>query len=404
METIITTSAKFNGDMAVMYPVFWNNQLINRTFSQIRDFIIDDYYKASDMVIYEKKVYKCLAKTYITGIYPNDSQLWELTSINEQGFKISAQKRFRQSLENFANIFISANKLDKNVLKYDTEKNKITHRKPTFCTLTLPVKVTAEDDYKIKKIFDTWLKNIVQNKGVKLYVWRAEAQLNGNIHFHIVFDRFLDQKQLKKSWYRQLHENGLTNKKLSYEEHSRICWIQELPRPELIKHELAGYFATDEDEDGNILYKHKKLDEDGNPVYVRKIHGRSWGDSDKLHYQPFTIENISQEVTNLITSNFLFNKLIKDKNDNTVGELYIFKQIVHKKNKKPYVLEKAMHAWLEHKLNIYHLAFATKIYKRQAIPEYLFNYTFNNPYMEVKHIFKKDHLPNYDIYKNFIIK
>jgi hypothetical protein len=63
-----------------------------------------------------------------------------------------------------------------------------------------------------------------------------------------------------------------------------------------------------------------------------------------------------------------------------------------------------MHAWLEHKLNIYHLAFASKIYKRQAIPEYLFNYTFNNPYMEVKHIFKKDHLPNYDIYKNFIIK
>lgn len=87
---------------------------------------------------------------------------------------------------------------------------------PTFITLTMPSKQLHHDNY-IKDHclgpFIEWLKSpntyitqrgkskgLQQGCNVKSYVWRAESQKNGNIHFHIVCDRWIDKDQIRWRW------------------------------------------------------------------------------------------------------------------------------------------------------------------------------------------------------------
>lgn len=406
MNGISITNAKITGDMAVVYSQYISdaNNYTLSGIGKIRDWFPDDYYQKPDMVYYNKKVYKCNTSWPNKGNEPGtDETYWSLTNIGDHSFGISAQKRFRQSLGNFVNLFLACNNLNKSILQYEKIKNEKAYRKPTFCTLTLPVKVSAEHDSFIKEnLFDTFIDNIVSNRNVKCYVWRAEAQLNGNIHFHIVFDRFLDYKQLKKSWYRLLKSNDLTHPRLSYEEHSRIVWIQELPQVELIKHELSGYFAADTDEDGRQYYKHKKHDEDGNPIFVRQINGRQWGDSDSLNYKPFTINNINGDITEYLGSNSLFSKQILDSNEKPVADIYVYQQIVHKAGKNPWLWKKDLHEYLTKRLHIYHMAYASKIYKNKPIDKHVWDTTFDSGQIEVEHPWRDaNYKPNYKHYEYY---
>lgn len=87
---------------------------------------------------------------------------------------------------------------------------------PTFVTLTLPA-TQKHDDKEIKekvlKPFIKWLgksgdefykngKYSGQQKGfnVKVYFWRAEAQMNGNIHFHLIIDRYIPWERIRSQW------------------------------------------------------------------------------------------------------------------------------------------------------------------------------------------------------------
>lgn len=401
----IVYHGKVNGDSAVVYPEYLDAWGLNKdyTFSAITEYDPAANYFYKDMVLHNKQVYKCIYEiSIVQGIEPGTNEsVWDLTEINNAGFGISAQKRFKVALDNFANLFLAAYDVDRNILRYSTPKNDRNYRKPTFCTLTIPVKQSMSDADIKAKIFDRWMESVVRGSDVKLYVWRAEAQLNGNIHFHIVFDKFLDQKKLKKNWYNALKDHNMVNTKMSYEEHSRIVWIQELPKIELIKHELAGYFATEEDEEGNLYYKHRDK-ETGEKVYVRKIEGRSWGYSDKLKYRPFTLAFMNQypDTFDYISDNCLFHKEIKTDEDKKLADLYIYRQIVHKQGSKPYVWENKMNEWLLKRMYIYHAAYAYKYYSAYPMDKHIWDITFDSGQLEVYHDWKNAEGRNdYEKYK-----
>lgn len=74
--------------------------------------------------------------------------------------------------------------------------------KINFITLTLSA-TQAHSDTEIKKtLLNQFLTEARQQWGVKNYVWRAEAQKNGNIHFHIVTDVFCPWYQVRDTWNR----------------------------------------------------------------------------------------------------------------------------------------------------------------------------------------------------------
>ncbi len=75
-----------------------------------------------------------------------------------------------------------------------------------FITLTLPSKQKHSDNEIKQKLLNSFLLELKDNYKVKNYVWRAEKQLNGNIHFHIIVDKFIPWNELRNRW------NRITNK------------------------------------------------------------------------------------------------------------------------------------------------------------------------------------------------
>jgi len=70
-----------------------------------------------------------------------------------------------------------------------------------FITLTLPCDQGTISDKDIKtRCVDPWLKRMRRKYGLENYVWRAERQGNGNIHFHFVTDKWILYEYIRADW------------------------------------------------------------------------------------------------------------------------------------------------------------------------------------------------------------
>jgi len=79
-----------------------------------------------------------------------------------------------------------------------------------FVTLTIPCPQGAITDKQIKKdCLDVWLKYARRVFKLKSYVWRAERQKNGNLHFHLITDVYIPYDQLRDSWNDRLERLNL---------------------------------------------------------------------------------------------------------------------------------------------------------------------------------------------------
>ena len=78
-----------------------------------------------------------------------------------------------------------------------------------FVTLTLPCPQGAYSDKILKsKILDPFLKSAKRTMKLRSYIWRAERQKNGNLHFHLITDTYLPYDQLRDSWNKRLNHLG----------------------------------------------------------------------------------------------------------------------------------------------------------------------------------------------------
>jgi hypothetical protein len=78
----------------------------------------------------------------------------------------------------------------------------------TFVTLTLPSSQAHKDEFIKRYIFWPWLEIIKRYYGVQEYIWRAEKQANGNIHFHILIDKFIKHELVRFHWNYHLSKYG----------------------------------------------------------------------------------------------------------------------------------------------------------------------------------------------------
>lgn len=69
-----------------------------------------------------------------------------------------------------------------------------------FWTLTLSAPQYFVTDSEIKKqLLEPFLR-IMRKKGLRNYIWKAELQQNGNIHFHLLTDFFLPYTVIRDCW------------------------------------------------------------------------------------------------------------------------------------------------------------------------------------------------------------
>ena len=70
----------------------------------------------------------------------------------------------------------------------------------TFVTLTLAASQEHSDNQIKRSLLDNFILTLKRKFRVKNYVWRAELQKNGNIHFHFVLDTYIHYLRLRKIW------------------------------------------------------------------------------------------------------------------------------------------------------------------------------------------------------------
>jgi hypothetical protein len=113
----------------------------------------------------------------------------------------NAQKTISKRLHGWVYSMLTA--------KSNNHKRKRSKRyKPIFVTLTLPAKQQHTDKEIKSKVLELFIKRLQYHFKVKHYFWRAEVQKNGNLHFHLIFDRYLKKDSISYHWNECLENLG----------------------------------------------------------------------------------------------------------------------------------------------------------------------------------------------------
>ena len=98
---------------------------------------------------------------------------------------------------------------------YDAELQKSFTFKMNFITLTLPSIQQHDDSYLNKHLLKPFIRLMRDKFGLTHYIWKAETQGNGNIHWHLTVNKFIHYKHIRHYW------NILLNK-LGYFTHTKF--------------------------------------------------------------------------------------------------------------------------------------------------------------------------------------
>lgn len=95
---------------------------------------------------------------------------------------------------------------------YSKVQKKYVSFRIVFVTLTLQANQVHTDKEITNKCFNQLLVELSKYHNVKKYVWRAEKQDNGNIHYHLLINEFIEWSELRKRWNRICNKLGYVDR------------------------------------------------------------------------------------------------------------------------------------------------------------------------------------------------
>ena len=91
--------------------------------------------------------------------------------------------------------------------------NPITNRKQIFqlgfLTLTVPDLTSNDQSLYYKNLLKPLLRSLAGRFGKFEYVWKAEVQSRGSIHYHVTLNQFIPYTYIRDKWNELLLTNGL---------------------------------------------------------------------------------------------------------------------------------------------------------------------------------------------------
>jgi len=142
-------------------------------------------------------------------------------------------------------------------------------RKLVFMTLTLSDEQKHDDNWIKRKLLNSFLIKMKTDYKVNYYLWRAEKQQNGRIHFHVILDHFIDKKDIQLEWNKIQRKHGYTE---NYENRFGKTEPPSTHIREVTTEEQMIEYA--------IKYTSKKKKKENETDL--KVIGRIWGCSDEL--------------------------------------------------------------------------------------------------------------------------
>lgn len=162
-------------------------------------------------------------------IYPsklviyNDVIKWD--NVNDMLVKHPRVVKSKTIEKKFHNFELSTNSRQKLIKKiswlFQCAKSKhvktysgkeIYNFKVNFITLTLPSKQIHPTSEITKECFERFLNEVRTRCKVNNYVWRLEFQENGNVHYHLVTDVFIDYRLVQNIWNRVINYLGYVDR------------------------------------------------------------------------------------------------------------------------------------------------------------------------------------------------
>jgi len=92
---------------------------------------------------------------------------------------------------------------------YNSEKQNVKGqylKKMVFITLTLPASQRHDDRTIKSKALAPFMRILRERFNCDNYIWKAEKQVNGNIHFHVVIDKYIDKFEISRLWNKCIEE------------------------------------------------------------------------------------------------------------------------------------------------------------------------------------------------------
>lgn len=125
----------------------------------------------------------------------------EVRQLKKSSFNLSkqSQEQIKQSIQSL--YYLSPKRK-----QYVSQNKTIPNFKSSFITLTLP-SAQVHSDTEIKKVLNNFLSTL-RFHGLKNYVWKLELQKNGNVHFHLIIDKFFHFYYLRALWNKNLNKLG----------------------------------------------------------------------------------------------------------------------------------------------------------------------------------------------------
>jgi hypothetical protein len=167
---------------------------------------------------------------------------------------------------------------------YDIESKKSFKFKVNFITLTLASSQVHSDKDIKTQIFVPFMELLSKGYNMKYYVWRAERQENGNIHFHLVSDKYLPWSDLRNKWNKAQNKLGYLDR--FYMKHGHYDANSTDVHSAYDMDSVGGYISK-------YFSKNEKIEEIGGRFYSCS-HGLS-------QYKSYTIDDFHLKFESLKT-------------------------------------------------------------------------------------------------------
>lgn len=220
-------------------------------------------------------------------------------------------------------------------------KKSIYNFKMCFLTLTLPSKQIHPTSIITKECLNQFFIELKSRIQLENYVWRLEFQKNGNVHYHIVSDSYIDYFFALKIWNRIIEKLGyVSNYKKRFENLSlsdynkKVNKFDKIDFNVIVKRYYKGKrenWKMPNSVDVKSVTNNKKISN-----YIAKYFGKN--DNDKVKCNELDNENNSKSLRLWYCSSKLSKlKSVSDYSENCIKEIKIIiekfakiKVILHK--------------------------------------------------------------------------
>ena len=253
-----------------------------------------------NLVQNQSNAFKELNRSRKVELLENELSVSEWTENYIKQYETEKKKKFNwlPSKQTTEKVYRISSVFVRSILSGFVPNGGFKQRSISFCTFTL----TEPQKHSDQKIIETFVdfidhlkkvknylidpitKERTKDEGLKIenYLWRAETQENGNIHFHLISDVFLNQDMLRRTWNNYLQNLGYqygygasnVNSLRKDKKNNKIGNVEQYICKYMTKPPLRKAYKN--------FTKRQLLEVPDFEKYRRPILGKTWGSSKKL--------------------------------------------------------------------------------------------------------------------------